>query len=217
MFKVVSEQPLNLAGRSLVIPAVSVGNSGTLALDLILNSQSFTRQGWIYTPEVFPIVGQNALDAYEDSLTMPLELFASSDLLVLQIRTVVTNPKEFSKQLVAWCLDNGIVSILVLGSNWDEMKVNEEEPEIFYIKNSLSTSDLNFDIKDFETYKDFLSGAGLTKPLLEQKNISAAALIVYGKKIPADVQSGFKLAQGFLSSQNLHAELRPPKSWQVIL
>ena len=44
MFRVITEEPLELSGKVLIVPAVSVGNSGTLAIDLLLNSSIFKRK-----------------------------------------------------------------------------------------------------------------------------------------------------------------------------
>ena len=217
MFRVITPSPLNISGKSLLLPAVSVGSSGTLALDLFLNSHPFHKIGWIYTSDFLPIVGLHALDTQGDSLTMPLELFEASDLIILQIRSLCTDPKGFTDRLISWALECGISQIILAGSNWDEMKANEEEAEIFYMTNTLSTASFEMCKKEYTEDKDFLAGAGLTTCMLKQERISANAIIVYGRDIPADVQSAYRLAEGLATAYKIPTQVTPPRSWQGIL
>ena len=104
------------------------------------------------------------------------------------------------------------MNILVVGSNWDEMKPREEEEDAFYMKNSLCSFSYGLSFKEFSQYKDFLEGSGLVKHLLEQSLISASAVLVYGKDIPADIESGYNLANWVLKINNLVFNLHPPRS-----
>ena len=217
MFRVITPSPINLAGKFLVLPAISVGSSGTLALDLFLNSHPFSKIGWIYTSDFLPIVGLHALDAQVDSLTMPLELFECSNQIFLQIRSLCTDKKGFTDRLVSWALESGISQIIVAGSNWDEMKANEEEAEVFYMTNALSTTSFEMCKKDYKEDKDFLTGAGIADCMLKQERISTSIIMVYGRDIPADVQSAYRLVEGLATACNIPTQATPPRSWQSIL
>ena len=217
MFRVITDEPLSISGKTLLLPAVSVGNSGTLALDLLLNNSPYRKLGWIYSSDFLPIVGLDALDNAQNSLALPLELYEGDGIVILQIRSLCVDIKGFIEKLVKWAAENGISSIIVAGSNWDEMKANENEPDPFYLNNSLVELCLEISKKEFSEYKEFLSEAGLIKQLMTQKDINATAIMVYGKDVAADVPSAFRLAETLLSVFKISKTITPPKSWRGIL
>lgn len=215
MFRVISEGPINISGKTLLIPSISVGNSGTLALDLILNSLPHNKLCWIYSNEFLPIVGHQALDN-DPSLAMPIELFDFSSFAVLQIRSLCSDNKLFIEKLVRWCLENSVSRIVLVSTNCDEIKINAEEPEIFTIDNGIGEYDFGMVKKDFLQYKEFFMGAGLCKNVLKQKEVPATAVMVYAKDVPADVQGAYVLAEGILKVFGITVDLKAPRSWQGI-
>jgi proteasome assembly chaperone 2 len=215
MFKVISDGPLSLSGRTLVMPAVSVGAVPTLALDLLLSSSQHQKIGWIYTDYFYPFVGNSGLG--ESCLSHPLELFDfSPSLVVLQIRSLCKNSEDFIDKLVSWCKEVGIHQLIVAASNWDEMKAHESDSELFYVKNSKSDLDWDSEKRDFDSVKEFLKGAGLCKRCMKA-DIPVNILFVYGKDVPADVPGAFKLAEGLSLVLNLSISLSIPSSWQEVL
>lgn len=216
MFRIVSDEPLQLSNKTLVLPAVSVGAVSTLALDLLLNSHPHKKLAWVYTNYFLPFVGNSALD-HSSSLSFPIELYElGSHLVVMQIRSLCRDPEGFTEKLLAWCKDSGITQIVLASSNWDEMKVNELEPDLFWVKNQSSQLSWGLDYKDFDQYKEFLKGAGLSKKLMKGE-IPTNAVFVYGRDVPADVPSAFKLAEGLSQVLSLSPSQTPPRSWQGIL
>lgn len=216
MFRVISDRNLNGIGKTLVLPSVSVGNSGTLALDLLLNSPDFSRIGWVYSTDFLPIIGLDALDSQSNVLNTPLELFEGNGLIIMQIRSLCTDPKGFIDRLLVWGEQQGFLQIIVVGSNWDEMKASAEEAEIFFINNSRCKNIYEIPEKSFADYKDFFTGTGLTERLLSQEKISASAVMVYGRDVPADVQSAFRLGEGLINVLKT-GKLTVPRSWQGIM
>ena len=216
MFRVISDEPLHLSNRTLLIPAVSVGAVSTLALDLLLNSHAHKKLAWVYTDYFLPFVGNSALD-HSTSLSFPIELYElSAQLVVLQIRSLCRDPEGFTEKLLNWCKDSGITQIVLASSNWDEMKVNELEPDLFWVKNSSSQLAWDLDFKEFEQYKEYLKGAGLSKKIMKSE-IPTNAVFVYGREVPADVPNAYKLAEGLGRVLGLSTQFTAPRSWQGIL
>lgn len=217
MFRVIiSDTSSSLSGKTLIIPAVSVGAVPTLALDLLLNSNQSHKLGWVYTNYFYPYVSQGALDS-NSGTCHPIELYSLGDnYLVLQIRSICKNSEDFTSKLSEWCSSTGISNLIVAASNLDEIKASDSDPELFYSKNEKSSSDWPIALQDFTQVKEFLKGAGLSKRLYKL-DLAVTLLFVYGKDTPADVQAAYNLASGLQLALNLQGKLQQPQSWHSIL
>jgi proteasome assembly chaperone 2 len=108
-------------GCTLIIPAVSLGNVGQLAVDLIIETHpECTRVGRLAHAAVLPCAGMNGFAPRISGPTFALELFAvpSSNLLILQQRSSVAPglQQAFAEDLAAWARGLGIGRVWVLGS-----------------------------------------------------------------------------------------------------
>ena len=217
MFRVIiSDSSFSLSGKTLIVPAVSVGAVPTLALDLLLNSNPSHKLGWVYTSYFYPYVSQGALDS-SPGTCHPLELFSlNSNYLVLQIRSICKNSEDFTAKLSEWCSSVGISQLVVAASNLDEIKASDSDPELFYSKNDKSSADWPVAYRDFSQVKEFLKGAGLSKRLMKL-DLAVSILFVYGKDTPADVQAALSLAEGLQVALGAPGQLLQPRSWRSIL
>jgi predicted ATP-grasp superfamily ATP-dependent carboligase len=215
--KVISRGPLSLSGQTLLISAVTVGSVGTLALDLLLNSVSHTKLAWVLSDCFSPLISQNALDSPPNDLSLPIELFSTSQFLVLQIRSLCNDAEAFLDQLINWCTEVGIGKVVMIGANWDEMQRNENEPECFWLSNFEDTPYADFPRIDFATYKGYLRGSGIIKKMVKSDRVKVTALMVFGRDMPADVDSAVRLAEAVKKSWSIHSELVMPRSWRGIL
>ncbi|KAK1805089.1 hypothetical protein P4O66_019159 [Electrophorus voltai] len=111
-------------GFTLIMPAVSVGNVGQLAADLLISTLSMPRAGHFHTDCLIPMAGSNPYVAAAEEAGQPstnAEVYSRSDLklAVLQIRTPVlqTKIKSFRKLLVSWIKSSAFSRTVLLSSS----------------------------------------------------------------------------------------------------
>uniref|UniRef100_A0A8C9QC61 Proteasome assembly chaperone 2 n=1 Tax=Spermophilus dauricus TaxID=99837 RepID=A0A8C9QC61_SPEDA len=80
-------------GFTLLMPAVSVGNVGKFAIDLIISTLNMRKIGYFYTDCLVPIVGNNPYATEEDNsteLSTNAEVYSlpSKKLVALQLRSI---------------------------------------------------------------------------------------------------------------------------------
>jgi predicted ATP-grasp superfamily ATP-dependent carboligase len=108
----------------LVIPTVSTGNLGQLAVDLFVSSNA-VRLGYFLSDFVIPAVGCDALACDDESLTgtltFPLELYYSIrySICFFQQRTPLLDGSQrlFASHLIDWATSAGFQFIICLSSS----------------------------------------------------------------------------------------------------
>lgn len=109
-------------GSTLVVPAVSFGNVGQLATDLLLQTMRAQRVAYLRCRHIVPMVGNDAFDMGEPGvLVTPLELFrltAHPKVFVIQQRSPVLKGRldAYAEDIVAWAKASGFSRIVVLAS-----------------------------------------------------------------------------------------------------
>ncbi|GBG78106.1 hypothetical protein CBR_g26043 [Chara braunii] len=111
--------PPCLKGTTLILPVVSVGNVGQLAIDLLIATADVRRVGYLDEPNVLPCVGNDAFgEVPEGNLTLGLEVYqdVKSEFTVVQQRgpTVKGTFSKFSDNLVSWIAETGFVEVVIL-------------------------------------------------------------------------------------------------------
>ncbi|XP_013917862.1 PREDICTED: proteasome assembly chaperone 2 isoform X2 [Thamnophis sirtalis] len=111
-------------GFTLLMPAVSVGNVGQLAIDLVISTLCMPRVGYFYTDCLVPMVGNNPYATTEEDATelcINAEVYAktSKELVVLQIRSPFIKNKYrlFCQILLSWVKNSGFSKIVFLSSS----------------------------------------------------------------------------------------------------
>ncbi|KAJ8353760.1 hypothetical protein SKAU_G00213270 [Synaphobranchus kaupii] len=109
---------------TLVMPAVSVGNVGQLATDLIISTLNMPRVGYFHTDCLIPLAGYNPYAPSADNSTelcTTAEVYCLPDLklAVLQIRSPIiqTKHKKFRKLIVSWIKSSGFAQTVLLSSS----------------------------------------------------------------------------------------------------
>ena len=115
----------NLSGGTLIMPAISVGNIGQLAVDILLATLHAKRFTSFYHPSLVPLVGSDPLDAKSSELMTACDIYLPQDyskshspqnqcnsrnFILMQIRSAISpnKSKEFLDDLLSWCVDVGI-------------------------------------------------------------------------------------------------------------
>lgn len=124
MFISTGDDVPSFKGFTLIMPAVSVGNVGQLAADLIISTLNMSRVGYFHTDCLIPMAGNNPYaTSTEDAsqLSTNADVYSHSDLklVVLQIRAPIiqTRVRSFRKLLVSWMKSCGFLRTVLLSSS----------------------------------------------------------------------------------------------------
>ncbi|KAG8364277.1 hypothetical protein BUALT_Bualt19G0111600 [Buddleja alternifolia] len=112
---------LNPSCSTLILPALSIGNVGQLAVDLLISSLKAEKIGYLDEPNVLPCVGN---DAYSPSppgnLALPVEAYESSSsaLTLVQQRSPIIKGMmiEYAKNMANFAAANGKKHVVILSS-----------------------------------------------------------------------------------------------------
>ena len=108
------DQRPSLAGCTLVVPAVGVGNVGQLAADLIIETSQAPRMGRLTDAALLPCVGVGAF-SHVPGAAFGVELFSlpGTNVYVLQQRAPAApgRQREFADSLAAWAKEQGVAQV----------------------------------------------------------------------------------------------------------
>jgi hypothetical protein len=111
----------SLAGYTVLLPAVSVGNVGQLAVDVVLATLQPALVGQLHHDALIPCCGSDPLDAASTRLTTAMQLYVNeaAQLAVLQLRSGLLPGQggAFLADLLAWCAASGPPARLVMLSS----------------------------------------------------------------------------------------------------
>ncbi|XP_008700344.1 proteasome assembly chaperone 2 isoform X1 [Ursus americanus] len=124
MFVPCGESVPDLAGYTFLMPAVSVGNVGQLAMDLIISTLNMCKIGYFYTDCLVPMVGNNPYATAEENsteLSINAEIYSlpSKKLVALQLRSIFIKykSKPFCEKLLSWVKSSNCAKVIVLSSS----------------------------------------------------------------------------------------------------
>uniref|UniRef100_H2Y8M4 Proteasome assembly chaperone 2 n=1 Tax=Ciona savignyi TaxID=51511 RepID=H2Y8M4_CIOSA len=179
----------NFESSVLILPAISVGNVGQLACDLIISTLQLQKIGY-FCPECFlPLVGSNPFSTANDQkLSLTSEVFHSAEhnITVLQFRSplVKGKRKEFCEKLTTWAKVEKFSQLIILSScHAFERKDNEITGSPFRCLISPTfknlPTQLNWGVFDKKENEElFIPGGGFTKDLYKVCCDSELAVIV---------------------------------------
>ncbi|XP_074644976.1 proteasome assembly chaperone 2-like [Tubulanus polymorphus] len=218
--------------KTLIIPAVSVGNVGQLAVDVIISTLNAKRIGYIYTNCILPVVGN---DPYASKVTdsscllmTACEVFEDeqNDLVIMQQRAPFAKGKsqEYREWLLNWIKDIGFKDVIILTSCHSHMRIDQQlfGTQLRHVTSSTFPkehkekimTDLNWkeleEIPpeaglDHEQSHNYMPGAGIAKKLYEsmsQENISALCVLTFCSE-GDNVQDAIRLATHLNTWKNL--------------
>lgn len=134
MFYPVKGQNVAWEGYSLVVPAVSVGNVGQLATDVLISTLSLCKVGRLHDDSFLPVIGNDPFAA-EDScgkchLMTAVEVFASTThhLAVLQQRSPLVKEKrqQYVEKLMKWIKECKFTEVIVLTSSYSHERLDSQ-------------------------------------------------------------------------------------------
>ncbi|GAB4853944.1 hypothetical protein Ancab_018153 [Ancistrocladus abbreviatus] len=129
---------------TLILPALSIGSVGQLAVDLLISSTRAERIGYLDDPCVLPCVGNDAYGPLPlGDLALPLEVYdsPSSQVTFVQQRSPIVKGMmiEFAKNLADFAVANRKTHVLVLSSldfeRWKEVDMSSGL-QIYYLSSA---------------------------------------------------------------------------------
>lgn len=135
---------LNEECSTLILPALSIGNVGQLAVDLLVASTKAERIGYLDDPNVLPCVGNDAYTPTpQGDLALPLEAYESPSnaLTFIQQRSPVVKGMmvDFAKNLADFAVASGKKHIIILSSldfgRWQTIDMSSGL-QIYYLSNT---------------------------------------------------------------------------------
>lgn len=129
---------------TLILPALSIGNVGQLAVDLLIASTKAERIGYLDDPNVLPCVGNDAYTPTpQGDIALPLEAYESpsSALTLIQQRSPVVKGMmiEYAKNLANFAAACGKKHIVILSSldfgRWQTIDMSSGQ-QIYYLSNT---------------------------------------------------------------------------------
>lgn len=120
-FVVEEDKRLHEECSTLILPGLSIGNVGQLAVDLLVSSTGAERIGYLDDPNLLPCVGNDAyLPSPQGNLALPLEAYdsTSNSLTLIQQRSPVVKGMmiEFAKNVADFATASGKKHIVLLSS-----------------------------------------------------------------------------------------------------
>ena len=113
------DDDIQLQDKTLLLSIPSVGNVGQLAADfLITNIPNTKKIGYIDTPHVLPVVGNDAFKHNGGNVNIGAEVYEMTDYstILLHIRSPIQNMKTFSKSFVQWVVKEKFSKMCILAS-----------------------------------------------------------------------------------------------------
>lgn len=117
------KNPRSFEGYTLILPAVSVGNVGQLAADLLISTMWLDKCGFIYHDSILPLVGNDPFahpEADVCKVVTACEVYESKldQLVVVQQRAPFVKGKmpSFRRWLISWIKENKFEKVVILSS-----------------------------------------------------------------------------------------------------
>lgn len=182
---------------TLILPSVSVGNAGQLAVDLLITNLPCEKVAIVHHPALYPLVGGNPYDPNSQEVTTSADLYliTSQSLAVLQIRAPLIKSErcDFLTELTTWCKTVGVREVVMLASCnayecWDNSQMTG--PQLRYLTSKTPQQNIQ-DLKsagalELEKRTDehgvqqpFLSGAGFVKHFMEICDLPTTVLVKF--------------------------------------
>lgn len=109
-----------LKDYTVILPAVSVGNVGQLAVDVLLATLQPSLVSQVHHPSLIPCCGSDPIHPDSSVLTTAMQLYMeeAKKLAVFQIRSGLLPGQgaKFLADLLGWCQDRGVGKIVCLTS-----------------------------------------------------------------------------------------------------
>lgn len=134
MFVSSNSEKYEWSNYTLVLPAVSVGNVGQLAVDLLLSTLEVVPVGYWYDDCTHPLVGCDPFVSnyvvQNPRLVTGIEVYVDAEhqLVIFQQRVPIFKHKrrEFQKKLIDWIKTEKFVKVIMLSSSASHERIDSQ-------------------------------------------------------------------------------------------
>jgi len=213
------------SGLTLILPSVSIGNVGQLAVDVLLSSldkPEFVTS--IYHPSIIPVVGSDPLNLKSDQLMTACQLYKTKTEAILQLRSgLVAGPQRdvFLDDLVNWIVSKKFSKVILLTSTEADERLDSQlrGSQFRFISKHFENDLKALEFLELEKRQDqdiFIPGSGFTKALYKKclnEEIPAAIFMSFASE-GNNSEDGISLAK-YLNSwvQIIPGKFKIPPSW----
>ncbi|XP_059468504.1 proteasome assembly chaperone 2 [Neocloeon triangulifer] len=110
----------DVTGYKMIIPSVSIGNVGQLAVDILIATVRPQKWAVAWHPALVPIVGGDPYDYSTNEIATACELYVSKEnkLVFLQLRSPLAKEhgKDFLEKLADWTKERKFSEVLIAAS-----------------------------------------------------------------------------------------------------
>ncbi|KAF7268296.1 hypothetical protein GWI33_018564 [Rhynchophorus ferrugineus] len=224
------ETGLKLAGFTLVIPSISIGNVPQLTVDLLIASLNLDKSISVWHPAIVNSVGSDPYNIQSAAVSTACQLYYNDGLklAVLQFRTTFDRRRIgiFLSDLLKAIVKLEFKKIVILSSLFDYELTNIRDKEnLFYATSGQISEDIIKSVKAKVLEKDqngylLISGAGLARKLynmLENK-VECTLLVKYVSEgdNTSDSKVFLKQLLQFIPIDSSKLKITIPPSWSYI-
>lgn len=231
---------INLEDFTLIVPSISVGNTGQLAIDCSIHHFNATKIYQFWHRGVLPVIGQNPFDENSSTLGLAAEIFAveSLKLVFFQIRSAIVknSETEFLNSAIDFFKNHNVKQIIILSSSYAQNRLDAQltDSQVRYVacpvmsKNYKSEFD-ELTWKLLEQYDEkknsiCLSGAGFVSKVFkicQSKEMPCLILLKFcsdGDNIPdaLDLISFLDSWLHIYPRREHNDNLKTPPSWKFL-
>jgi len=113
-------EDVDFRDNALLLPALTLGNVGQLAIDLLVSTTSATRVGFIEDAHVIPVAGNDTFSFDQGKLSTSIEVFQlpHKRITFVQQRSPVIrgHNRAFAKNLIEWIKTSSFREIILMVS-----------------------------------------------------------------------------------------------------
>ena len=233
---------LSFSGATLVIPAVSIGNVGQLAMDLIIETTQAPRVARLSHPMLLPCAGTGAFSHIPGTaFSMELYQLPSNQSIYLVQQRGPAAPglsQPFAQDLAAWAASVGFSQIWVLGSldgsfrrdeqlQGSQLRFYGDEECYQQLQQALATAEGTAAIPRLEPGSSFLQDKPIEKKVLppwtllnafkDHTEIKCGAILSFaleGYNVPEAAAVATVTATSVLSIGGGAVQWKEPGSWK---
>eukprot|EP00250_Pteridium_aquilinum_P015976 c22869_g1_i1 orf=102-953(+) len=200
-FPLANKQSAKQEPVTLVVPALSIGNVGQLAVDLIISSLQAHKVGYLDDPCVLPCIGNDPFGSIDrGELAVALEVYEGKDddLRIVQQRAPVIKGTmlKFAKNLSVWASINNTKEVIILSgvdSGKRPMRDVGSSPIRYISTANPDGTDQRCEVLGWKKFEDFLPSSDAWK-LLESQSLK-------------ETDEGSKDCEGLLSDEMYYPSL----------
>jgi len=236
-FSDIASGKVDLSGSRIVLPSLTIGNVGQLAVDLLISTLTLPRIGFLEDDHVVPMAGNDTFTTNQGKLSCAIEVYyhSASKTAFIQLRSPVAKGynRIFAKNLVEWIKATGFGEVVMLASA-DASYRNDAQlfgQQLRYAAKGINNeqiSNLQATPLEEKSFDLLFKQGSLTEGVYQEsvtQNVPILVLTIFcseGDNIPESIQlteaanQYLRVVTENTSNSNGASKWKPPNSWTLI-